>query len=229
MRTTIWIGLAALGVASPLSAASFYGLAQSIDGDSLRVGDREVRLFGIDAPEFDQSCKRSGQDWSCGQDAAERLSQLVTGKDVRCVEMGTDQYHRTLARCTVGAIEINRTMVATGYAVAFRRYSMDYVSAEDSAKASKRGLWAGSFQMPWQYRGETNPAPRSVPPSNRRGPAIVRPPSSGACNIKGNRNRRGEWIYHVPGRPGYAETRAEQMFCTEAEAQAAGYRKSRAH
>jgi hypothetical protein len=45
--------------------------------------------------------------------------------------------------------------------------------------------------------------------------------------IKGNRNRKGQWIYHVPGMPYYEQTRAEEMFCTEAEARAAGYRRAK--
>lgn len=49
---------------------------------------------------------------------------------------------------------------------------------------------------------------------------------SSACNIKGNHSRRGEWIYHLPGMPYYEQTRPEAMFCTEAEAQAAGYRRA---
>lgn len=50
-----------------------------------------------------------------------------------------------------------------------------------------------------------------------------------ACNIKGNRDRRGQWIYHVPAMPYYDQTRAEDIFCNEAEAQAAGYRRAIVH
>jgi endonuclease YncB( thermonuclease family) len=78
------------------------------------VGSTEVRLFGIDAPEFDQSCTRNGQSWSCGSAAADQLMRLVTGKDVRCTSMGIDQHGRTLGRCMVGTTDINRMMVATG-------------------------------------------------------------------------------------------------------------------
>lgn len=46
--------------------------------------------------------------------------------------------------------------------------------------------------------------------------------------IKGNVNARGERIYHLPGQPNYAQVQAEQRFATEAEAQAAGYRRSQA-
>lgn len=46
------------------------------------------------------------------------------------------------------------------------------------------------------------------------------------CLIKGNHSRRGDWIYHLPGMPYYDDTRAEAYFCTEAQAQAAGYRRA---
>jgi endonuclease YncB( thermonuclease family) len=51
--------------------------------------------------------------------------RLVTGKDVRCSSMGADQHGRTLGRCMVGTTDINRTMVATGYAVAYRHSRQD--------------------------------------------------------------------------------------------------------
>jgi endonuclease YncB( thermonuclease family) len=218
---------------SPATAqAPVLGLGGAKDGDSLMVGDKEVRLYGIDAPEWDQSCQRGGQDWSCGSAAADKLAQLVTGKNVVCSTVGTDQHGRVLGRCMVGATDVNRVMVASGYAVAFRRYSSDYVSAEDSAKANKRGIWAGTFQMPNDYR-HANDAP--VPTRSKSAPVRSAPRavssdwqarSSGNCNIKGNRNRKGQWIYHVPGMPYYDQTRPEEIFCTEAEARAAGYRRA---
>lgn len=208
----------------------FYGVATASDGDSLTVAGRRVRLFGIDAPEFDQTCTRGGQQWACGAAATEHLANLVTGREVRCIATGVDRYDRILARCTVGTTDINRTIVASGHAIAFRRYSADYVSAEDSAKANRRGIWAGTFQMPQAYRGETDPLPSARSQTERAVASGVRPssPTSG-CNIKGNRSRRGDWIYHLPGMPYYAGTRAEDLFCSEVEARAAGYRRARLH
>ena len=220
-----------LTTCAPAAAqAPVHGTAQAKDGDSLMVGDKEVRLFGIDAPEYDQSCQKTGQDWSCGAAAADRLAQLVNGKTVVCSSVGMDDHNRVLGRCMVGATDINRAMVASGYAVAYRRYSSDYVSAEDSAKVSKRGLWAGTFQMPSDYR-HAGDAPVPVRPkaSTRRSserPVVASVGSpSGGCVIKGNQGSNG-WIYHVPGMPYYEQTRAEQMFCTEADARAAGYRRA---
>ncbi len=203
------------------------GVARAGDGDSLTIRETRVRLFGIGAPEFDQLCQRGGSKWECGRDAADQLSKLVTGRHVFCLPVGTDQHERLLARCTAGAVDVNRTMVASGYAVAFRRYSTDYVTAEDSAKAARRGLWAGTFEMPAELRARATP--RKVATPARRTPRRVARPESryaDGCLIKGNHSRRGDWIYHLPGMPYYAQTRPEAMFCSEAEARAAGYRRA---
>src|SRR5215204_2003779 len=130
--------LAAWLLASSQASAQFLvsGMGHAKDGDSLTVGEREIRLFGIDAPEFDQTCLRDGLRWSCGAEAANQLSALVTGKTIRCEQVGTDQYNRMLARCRVGPTDVNKTMVALGFAVAYRRYSSDYVQAEQSAKGN---------------------------------------------------------------------------------------------
>src|SRR4051812_25279097 len=87
------------------------GIGHAKDGDTLTVGDREVRLFGVDAPEFDQTCARDGKQWACGAAAADALMALATGKDVQCVSKGTDQYGRILGRCTVGGTDINAALV----------------------------------------------------------------------------------------------------------------------
>lgn len=208
------------------------GLARAKDGDSLTVGNREVRLHGIDAPEWDQTCTKAGKPWACGQAAAAQLAKLVTGKQVRCVAVDTDEHQRTVARCTVGTTDVNQAMVASGYAVAYRHYSTDYVPAEDSAKLNKRGLWAGKFEMPSDYRhaGEAQVEPERAARRSASRPAVSTlrssPQPSGSCNIKGNQGSNG-WIYHLPGMPFYDRTNPEQIFCTEAEARAAGYRRAR--
>ena len=212
------------------------GNGRSIDGDSLMVGGTEVRLHGIDAPELTQTCQRDGGTWACGSEAANRLAKLVDGKQVGCVTLGADIHGRTLARCRVGETDINRTMVATGYALAYRRYSMNYVAAEESARASKCGIWAGTFMLPGQVRQTAvdyvversvdRPIARELPVVSS---ARSKPRPEGDCLIKGNQSRRGERIYHLPGMPYYEGTVAEEVFCTEAQARSAGYRRSRAN
>lgn len=233
MARSLTIALLLVMAGSPGIAAPISGTGRPIDGDSLKVGEQEVRLFGIDAPEFTQVCARNGNPWACGTAAAAQLSKLVLGRPVTCVSMGKDRYGRILGRCSVGATDLNRTMVATGYALAYRRYSTDYVSAEESAKVAKRGIWSGTFKLPSEVRHAYGDHQLVAPAVAAPERAIVsrgrsKPQPSGNCRIKGNQSRRGERIYHLPGMPYYAETVAEEVFCTEAQARAAGYRRSRA-
>jgi endonuclease YncB( thermonuclease family) len=233
LREIAAASLLALCAQAASAQSAFSGIGRAKDGDSLTVGNREVRLYGIDAPEWDQTCKRYGRNWACGQVAAEELARLITGKELNCVAVDTDQYHRTVARCAAGDVDVNRTMVALGYAIAYRRYSSAYVSAEDSARVNRRGLWAGAFEMPSLYRRGARDEPvqeRSRKRSRQQVMSGYRPSAApnGGCNIKGNRGSHG-WIYHLPGTPYYDRTRAEEWFCTQAQARAAGYRQSRAY
>lgn len=209
---------------TPATATPFHGTAQAMDGDSLQVGNREVRLFGIDAPEWDQSCTRGRKQWACGQEAADQLSRLVTGKQVFCQAVDTDENGRTVARCSVGSTDVNRQMVATGHATAYRHYSADYVPDEERAKAAKLGVWAGMFQDPRAYRRDQKEALRE--PARRNDQRVAAPQAVSGCVIKGNRGSNG-WIYHLPDMPYYGRTNAEEMFCSEAEAEAAGYRRAK--
>lgn len=124
------------------------------DGDTITFDDMKVRLHGIDAVENDQACRdQYGQNYRCGRDATSALRELTTGKTIHCIDRGQrDQYHRVIAVCWVGDVEVNRWMVTQGHAVAFLKYSHDYVDAEREARNAKRGIWAGTFEMPWDYR-----------------------------------------------------------------------------
>ena len=221
-------------VASPAAATAqsvVQGMGQAKDGDSLSVGTTEVRLYGIDAPELGQRCKRRSESWDCGAAARNALARLVTGQTVMCWSVDVDDYGRTLARCIANGVDVNQRIVAQGHALAFRKYASDYVAAEDQAKAAKLGLWSGDFQKPEEFRRAASAS--SKPRASQRQPAPGKARSSdwsaraaSNCNIKGNRNRKGQWIYHVPGMPYYDQTRPEEIFCTEAEALQAGYRRA---
>ena len=214
-------------LASPAAARTLSGTATVVDGDSLEIAGQRVRLFGIDAPEARQSCDRDGQAWACGAASTERLRSLIGSERVACTGDEVDQYGRLLAVCSLAGMNLNQAMVADGWATAYRRYSEAYVVDEGRARAARLGLWSSSFEPPADYRIEERHAGAPRARSVSRGIAAL--PACGNCAIKGNRNRRGEWIYHLPGMPYYEQTRAEEMFCSEAEARAAGYRRSRAH
>lgn len=124
------------------------GRARVIDGDSLALDGVEIRLRGIDAPEYRQTCTRSGRTWPCGQEAARRLRGLVSGRAVACEGSVHDEHDRLLAVCRVGSREINRWLVENGWAVSFD----GYLKAETEARAAGRGLWAGTFERPSEWR-----------------------------------------------------------------------------
>lgn len=205
------------------------GVAQASDGDSLSVSGIAIRLHGIDAPELAQTCTRQGAPWKCGEEAKRQLQSMVAGQRVSCRRVDTDDYGRAVAVCTAGNAEINKALVEMGWATAFRRYSDVYVPDELRAKAGGRGIWSSEFEVPADFRHRTAPKVAAVQ-RDRTFTIAPTPVASnlGQCTIKGNHSRRGKLIYHLPGMPYYAQTRAEEMFCTEAEAQAAGYRRSRA-
>jgi endonuclease YncB( thermonuclease family) len=98
------------------------GLVQVVDGDSLRKGDTDIRLYGIDAPEYRQSCKdKHSTEYSCGKQSANALRGLVKGQEVSCSSVETDRYGRAVAVCRVGGLDINGEMVRLGWAVAYSR------------------------------------------------------------------------------------------------------------
>ncbi|QEX23368.1 hypothetical protein FRZ61_33060 [Hypericibacter adhaerens] len=124
-----------------------------IDGDTIEIHGTRIRLFGIDAPEGRQLCKdASGKDYRCGQKAAFALADHIGAGTVSCDARDIDRYGRTVAVCHLGAEDLNAWMVAQGWAVAYRHYSKDYVQQEDTAKSAKLGVWAGSFEWPWDWR-----------------------------------------------------------------------------
>jgi endonuclease YncB( thermonuclease family) len=199
------------------------GRAKVTDGDSFEIGATRVRLFGVDAPEGRQSCTREGRSWACGNEAARKLKSLIGDRTVTCTKRDVDNYGRAVSVCRSGAADLGAEMVRSGFATAYRRYSNDYVDEENDARTARRGIWAGEFTNPEDYRHDEPPAQRERAPP--------RPPRDG-CYIKGNINGDEERIYHVPGTPSYDDTvvdesKGERWFCTESEAKAAGWRAPR--
>ena len=145
---------AILAVLLPAIAfADVTGPARVIDGDTLEVAGQRVRLHGVDAPELAQTCRDRNGEYPCGRVARAAVLDLIASEDtVTCKTRGKDRYGRWLAVCFAGGFSINRNIVFTGWALAYRRYSTDYVETEDGAREAKRGLWRGKFVPPWEWR-----------------------------------------------------------------------------
>lgn len=124
-----------------------------IDGDSLEIGGEKVRLLGIDAPELSQTCTNAtGKTYGCGKQATKHLQYLIGKKTVQCDVTGDDKYQRGLVLCQVGDVDINKQMVKSGWALAFRNSYVDYTTEEIAAAKARRGLWAGDFMTPREWK-----------------------------------------------------------------------------
>jgi endonuclease YncB( thermonuclease family) len=129
------------------------GHATVVDGDGLEINGTKIRLFGIDAPKIDQYCQRDDHTrWRCGHYSSVELDRLVASHDVTCTVRTLDQYDRTVATCRVGDVDVGESQVRNGWAVAYRKFTKDYVDEEDAARTAKRGVWRGAFEMPWIWR-----------------------------------------------------------------------------
>lgn len=120
------------------------------DGDSLTLGTDRIRLRGIDAPEYTQVCRKKGAEYPCGRRARDALAGLIAGRPVVCAGWERDRYGRLLAACTAGGTDLNRNLVASGWAVAYG----DFEAEERIAWQSGVGLWAGSFDLPREWRDQ---------------------------------------------------------------------------
>jgi len=224
-------------IASAAHAAEVIsGVPRIVDGDTLVIGTTKIRLASIDAPESDQVCLDANQmRWTCGIEVRDRLAAHVENRSIDCAPTGLDAYGRTLAICTVGGESLNAWMVRQGWALAFIRYSKEYVPDEQAARAAGRGLWSGAFIAPWDWRHRNRQTivlgATSVPVSAQA--ELLAPTSAAAapspqCIIKGNVNRKGERIYFRPSQLDYGRVDMSKpgtrWFCTEQVAQGAGWR-----
>ena len=137
------------------------GNAKVIDGDSIKIGSKKIRLFGIDAPEKKQKCKKITlgffifnfqKENACGLNSTKFLKKKIHNREVKCKYDSMDFYKRFLSICFYGELDINQWMVRNGQAIAYRKYSKKYVLDENYARENKVGIWKGSFTKPEKWR-----------------------------------------------------------------------------
>jgi endonuclease YncB( thermonuclease family) len=204
------------------SAETVSGRASVIAADLLRIGDRKVRLEGIEPPDANQRCLRpgarpGGRTWPCGQDAREAMQRLVQGQQVTCKVGGKDKAGSVSGRCRVKDADLGEMLVKAGNVFADAGLMALYRGAEDAAKASKSGLW-------------NSPEPERPAIWRDRLWAAAKREAPDGCPIKG-RVQGDERVYLLPWESNYTRVRVrkgrgERWFCTQDEAEAAGWRKA---
>jgi len=132
--------------------SEFVGAARVVDGDTVAMRDRRLRLAGIDAPEKDQTCTRGGRPWNCGEQSSAALAAWVGGSILTCLGNTIDKYRRPVVRCTVRGFDVAAWSVENGWSVAGPIGPSDYKSEEAQARSLRLGLWSGEFLPPWEWR-----------------------------------------------------------------------------
>lgn len=241
---------------SQAASGDLLQVAGITDGDTIKVwmdGKREpVRLLGVDTPES----KKPNTAVACyAQQATSKMQSLVQSKQVRLVadptQVDRDRYDRLVRYVLLpDGSDVSQLMIAGGFGREYT-YAAPYAKqatfriAQSQAQAAKRGLWgactyASAFNPPSSPPSATSSRPFVQPSTSKSTPSArpttpVRPSTttqSGACDIKGNISSSGEKIYHVPGQRHYEQTKispskGERWFCSESEAQNAGWRRSK--
>lgn len=205
------------------ASADLRGPLRVIDGDTFAIGDMRIRLHGIDAPETAQMCGgQNGYVWPCGSWVTGEVRARFEGRPASCVALDVDRYDRIVARCEVDGVNLGETLVESGLAFAYRKYSEAYVPQEELAARRRAGLHATGVPSPAAFRAFQR--------QMRETRFMAAAPAG--CVIKGNvSSRSGERIYHLPGQSWYAATKinpnkGERWFCSERDARDAGWRRA---
>ncbi len=120
-----------------------------VDGSTLRLENRVVRLLGVDAPQRGATCTaRDGTGFDCGAAATNALAALVREVPVACQLRGHDELGRPYGVCQASGTELNSAVVEAGWARADAALPA-LKTAETSARAARRGLWATDRTASW--------------------------------------------------------------------------------
>ncbi|WP_407185197.1 thermonuclease family protein [Bradyrhizobium centrosematis] len=225
-------------ITHPVCGATLSGVPRILDGNTIEIERTNIRLSGIEAPETDQIClDAQGRKWACGIAARDELIKHSNGRSWDCRTQKADEYGRALGSCFIEGEDVNVWMVRAGWALSAAASHHTYVIFELVASTTYAGLWSGVFIAPGDLRGRNWSTvvigARTVPVDDQQillGSLLRSEPPSPECRIKGIL-ARDERIYHLPGEAGYEQLdmtskRGERWLCSEAEAEALGWRKA---
>jgi endonuclease YncB( thermonuclease family) len=135
-----------------IAESATVGVPEVVDGETVRVGGKTFRLYGIDSPDIAQTCEIRGRTYNCGRVSMTALMDLVAGVNIRCVPRRGSAATPVSANCFADGYDLSEGMVHTGWALAMPRVGTKYARIEARAKNAKRGLWKGKFTLPWEWQ-----------------------------------------------------------------------------
>ncbi|MNY04866.1 thermonuclease family protein [Agrobacterium tumefaciens] len=160
---TVFLGILIAAKLDQINSETYSGRFFVIDGDTLSKGEERFRLLGIDAPELAQTCLRGSENWPCGEEARRVLQRLAQPADFSCSGSSRDRYGRLLVYCSADGRDVSSEMVSAGFAVASGYFQ--FSSEQSAARREARGIWAGEFEKPSQWRREHRAADLETPPA----------------------------------------------------------------
>ncbi len=128
------------------------GKARALSGDMIRIGRTRIRLFGVDAPELNQSCRAQRENWKCGQEAKKALDEIIDGQNVTCERKTVNGRRGVYAVCKAGKFTLNAILAREGWVLADPNQSDEFRKHELVARIAKVGMWRGEFVPPWDWR-----------------------------------------------------------------------------
>jgi endonuclease YncB( thermonuclease family) len=121
-----------------------------IDGDTLILANKRIRLRGIDSPEIKQKC--SGKYYRCGEIAKKELIDIIGNSEVKCSLGKTDKYKRILSYCAVKNNSLNYELIRLGLARIYINTNLLLRLAEFKSRFNKVGIWSVGFYAPSDWR-----------------------------------------------------------------------------
>jgi len=190
------------------------GPAWVLEGDLISIRGQSIRLWGIDAPEREQTCVRNGRVWRCGQAATVYLRKFVGSNTVTCRPVWQDSDDVVHARCRMKGLDLAADMATRGYALIPPNGPRAYVLNRNEGRTRGAGLWSGLYMAPWDWRAGKR---LNEWISDNRG-----------CSIKGDIEQDGARVFHLPSDRSFEAVRiqadkGERWFCSQEEALGAGW------
>ena len=148
---------------------SFTSQVSVVKADTFRAQGYVVKLYGVAAPDLNQTCaNRNGASYNCGQQAALWLQSWITNNPITCRVMSQNEDGNMVAACSLGQYDIGAALVNAGWAVADTREADIYVPYEQNAQNQGNGLWQGKFYKPWDWQAiqRRKPKYKVIAPKN---------------------------------------------------------------